>query len=343
MFDSSLVVQSAVSSFNNAALFAPNFLWSAILALPIFAIFWIFAPQILARLMPNPRIRNHQISTLAIIIIAIFLLTHGSYAVVRDGVSGVGILVAVMLCACATFLSRRYYDAKTRLPQIINVNAKWKSRTDYAVPIVIAAIAGIAGGPGWGRFVLQFAVVAIGWCAGWLLYRKNARETDPKLIVGALIFLGAYGLVMQPEFFRFGQMGNLTVIHLLFLALTARILPAYFAFHFVRPNGWLAERTYRRLKLLYATGAVLLFALLLVTESALVFLAFAVGALVWSAITVRHATASTEVTNGVRHDLWFISLGLFGVLTAIPVLVCAAILLWRGREHSMAQLQKTLL
>ena len=36
MFESSMIVQSAISAFNNAALAAPAFLWWAILAVPVF-------------------------------------------------------------------------------------------------------------------------------------------------------------------------------------------------------------------------------------------------------------------------------------------------------------------
>ena len=41
MLNDITVVQSAVSAFNNAALLAPAFLWSALLATPLFVIVYL--------------------------------------------------------------------------------------------------------------------------------------------------------------------------------------------------------------------------------------------------------------------------------------------------------------
>jgi hypothetical protein len=46
MFDDAIIVQSAISAFNNAALVAPAFLWSALLTLPLYFLIWAFGGKI---------------------------------------------------------------------------------------------------------------------------------------------------------------------------------------------------------------------------------------------------------------------------------------------------------
>ncbi|MCL2331729.1 MAG: hypothetical protein FWC61_04290 [Proteobacteria bacterium] len=329
MFDSSLVVQSAASSFNNAALWAPDFFWSALMALPVFAVFWIFAPKIAEKFLPGEKRRDYRVSILAFLVVAIWLIAQGNYGVLRD-FSWVGVLIAVLLCACAAFLSRRYYEGSARLSQCLPVNRKWGTRTDYALPAMVVIVAAAAGEPTWAGMALQGGTVAVGWLSGWLLHRRNARETDPKLLVALLIFGAAYGLIMQPEFFRFGQLGRLTAVHLVFLTMFAVALPAYIALHFARPRGWFVRGFYKGARLFAAVAALLLFSLFVITESALAFLAIAGLSFVFGCIFAwRQPADAANGIKSVKHDLWFASLALFGILTALPALTCAAIVLWR--------------
>ena len=48
MFDETLVVQSAISAFNNAALVAPTFFWVGVLALPLMALAYFYVPILCA-------------------------------------------------------------------------------------------------------------------------------------------------------------------------------------------------------------------------------------------------------------------------------------------------------
>ena len=334
MFDSSLVVQSAASSFNNAALWSPDFFWSALLAIPVFAVFWIFAPKIAEKFLPGEKTRNYFVSVLSFLVVAVWLLVQGNYSVLRD-FSWVGVLIAVLLCACAAFLSRRYYEGDARPSKYLPVNKKWGTRIDYATPALIVIIAGVTGEPTWAGMALQGGTVAVGWLSGWLLHRRNVREIDPKLLVALLMFGAAYGLIMQPEFFRFGQLGRLTIIHLIFLAMFAAVLPAYLALHFVPVAGKFSRGFYRGVRLFAIVAALLFFSLFVITESALVFLILAALSLVfWGIFALHQPRDSANGMKSVRHDLWFLSLGLFGILTALPVMTCAAIVLWRTSPHN---------
>ncbi|MCL2890152.1 MAG: hypothetical protein FWF34_02760, partial [Alphaproteobacteria bacterium] len=185
MFDPSLVVQRAASTFNNAALVAPNFFWTALLAAPIFIAAWIFAPMIAERFLSDSKKRDFNISILAVVSIFIWTLSHQAFGALRD-FSFIGILCAVILCACASFLSRRYYGEfkNLRVSKLIK-NEKWKPRADAAVPAVLVAIAAFAGEHTIAGMALSGGAVAIGWLAGWMLERRGAATRDPKFIVAA--------------------------------------------------------------------------------------------------------------------------------------------------------------
>lgn len=333
MLENSLVVQSAISTFNNAALRAPDFFWLALLCLPVFAVFWIFAPQIADRFAQSPKDRMRAASTVAIAAIFVWILTHQGFGTLRDGAgaSYVGTVLAVMLCACATFLSRRYYEWKPRLSQCFPKRKIWNFAAGLAVPAAAVAIAGAGAiSAGWQGMAMQAGAVAIGALSGYLLHWKNAGESDPKMLVGALMFLGALGLVMQPEFFRFGQLGNLSVIHLIFLAATAAAISAYAVLGVFSPRGRPGVSAYKKIKLILRMLAALVLILFFTTESAAVFVLFAVMAAALAFVSVRHQPAGKAGgAKGQRDDLWFLSLGLFGILAALPVLTAAAVVLWR--------------
>lgn len=329
------VVQSAVSSFNNAALLSPDFFWSALLALPIFFVFWVLAPTIAARFLPDSKSRTNIMATLVIAVTAIWTLTHASFGALRD-FSWAGILVAVILCAAAVFFARRYYESGARISQYIKTSEKWKRRTDWSVPTAVVIIAALFGEHTWAGAILQGGAVAIGWTAGYLLYRKNAAAIAPAILSGAMMLLVTLGLSMQPEFFRFGQLGQLTGLHLLFLAATVAALAGHLALNLwiSRPRGFLRKATYGRAKWFLIAVAALVFLLFAITESALVFSAFAILAAIFSIIYARHRPKKDADKLGVlRHDLWMVSVGLFGIITTMPVLVCAAIVLWRTNDQ----------
>jgi len=333
MFDSSLIVQSALSSFNNAALSAPDFFWNAVLAIPIFIIAWLFGAQIVEKILPDTKTRNAAVSVLAVASIFIWVLAHQSFDALRD-FSWVGILVAVVQCGAAAFLSRRYYAAGVRLGDYINVNTKWKNRTDYAVPAVIVIIAGLCGEWTWTGAALSAGATAIGWAAGYFLNKWKRPEFSSATVTVFLMGIVSYGLIMQPEFFRFGQMGRLTAIHLVFVAAAGAAMAVYLVMHFIRPRGRFGNLFYKNGQIFMGLVMLLLAAMLIITESALLFIAIAVAASASAYLFVRHTPESgADRLRGITNRFWLLSLGLFGILTLMPALVAAAVILWRVSPH----------
>ena len=337
-----MVVQSAISTFNNAALRAPDFFWVALLCLPVFVAAWMFAPQLAERFLPDKKTRDYRLSVLAVALIFLWVLTHENFAVLRDGASYIGIVAAFVLYFCTAFLSREYYERKLRLSQFLPVNEKWGVRIDWAVPFAIILIAGWrAMDAGWEGIVLQAGAVAIGWVVGFLLNWKSAREGNPKLLIAALMFACVFGLIMQPEFFRFGQLAHLTAVHLLSLAAAAATITAFTALHFFRPRGWLTASIYRRAKLIARMLAGLVLVLLFITESAPIFFIFAAVMGASALLSVLHQPVKSADSLAVlKQDFWLLSLGLFGVLTVTPALTAAAVVMWRVSGRTTDQFKK---
>ncbi|MCL2339173.1 MAG: hypothetical protein FWC51_04455 [Proteobacteria bacterium] len=334
MFDSSLIVQSAMSSFNNAALSAPDFFWNAVLAIPIFVVAWIFGRPIADKILPDVRARRYYVSFLAIASIFVWILAHQSFMALREDFSWVGILVAVVACGASAFISRRYYATGWRFTDYLNINNKWRNRIDYAVPAAIVVIAGFCGEWSWTGFALGAGAVAIGWASGYFLNKLNRPEFSATTVSAFLMGIVSYGLIMQPEFFRFGMMGNLTAIHLAFVAAIGGTLAAYMALHFVRPRGKFGNMFYKNGQIFLWLVIILLFAMMIITESALMFIAIAVASAASAYLYVRHTPdKDSDRLRTLANDFWIVSLGLFGILTMMPALTAAAVVLWRVEKQ----------
>ncbi|MDR1361223.1 MAG: hypothetical protein LBJ18_02840 [Rickettsiales bacterium] len=314
MFDSSAVVQSAISSFNNAALFSPDFFWSAVLALPIFAAFWIFAPQL--------RQYSKYIAPGAVAAIAIWLLTHGAYGALRED-SFVSVIIALCLFVCAAFITRRAPDLKFH-----PFNKKWLPRADWLAAVAAVAVSGLLGAPGLPGFALQGGATALGIFAGIVMNRQNRGDYDPELVVHLMMCALVFAFVMQPEFFRFGQLGHLTVLHLLGLAAAGLVMSAYLVFRFIKPAGWLSDGWYKKFRLLSRLLAILAFVLFIITESALAFALFAAMIAAALFLMVWHSPKKTDFSE-LKNKAWILSLAAFGLVAALPIFICAGIVLWR--------------
>jgi hypothetical protein len=336
MFDYSLVVQSAVSSFNNVALHSPDFFWSALLCAPIFIATWVFAPQISQRFSIDAK----KVANWTIAFIAVWLMTHESFSALRDGVSfGISALTAVCVFAMSLFAGWHIRP----LGDLIRVKEKWRRRANYALPIIAALIVGWCALGTWQTALTQFFAALMGFYAGRLMVWRGRKQCDSDKMVLLLISALTFGLVMQPEFFRFGQLGHLTFFHILFLCVALVAIVGAVMLRSVRPVGRLATHNslgegrprdswHKRLTWLVRASALLGFVLFVLTENALVFAGLALADAVLAFLAIRHRSKSDAVAlKSAADDLWIFSLCVFGILTAMPAIVCAAIVLIRAK------------
>jgi len=100
----------------------------------------------------------------------------------------------------------------------------------------------------------------------------------------------------------------------------------------VRPTGWLKKANYKKLIWLMRAGIIFALVLFFLTENILAFIVLAMGIFVQSFIAIRHRPQTDgNLLRNWSEDLWILSLGLFGLLTTMPTIICAVIILVRTR------------
>ena len=317
MIDPSLIVQSAANSFNNAALSAPDFFWAALLCAPIFVIAWMLAKPIAQIAMPENKYANWRVATLSLVLIPLWVLSRENFYVLRESFSWVSVL-----CCAVLFLSAMFF-AKIELPRAVRRAQKLGAGLIVAATFLCAL-------PDWRVGLAQVLAVV----SGYLIGRNMNKKFSPKILASLAMLACTFGMLMQPEFFRFGQLDNLSVIHMLFLIAQMMIVAGYFAM-FVKPRGWNVGGHYLKLKTVMRLCAFLTLAMFIITESEIMFAAFFVMELLSVALSVRNMPVDTDM-KPVRDDFWIFSIFGFGILSGLHALTAAAIVMFaaynRGRD-----------
>lgn len=327
MFDSSVIVQSAISAFNNSALVAPAFLWWGLLALPLFVLVYLCAGVLINRIGWNSgNFVGRASLTTVIMALAWIVLFGGNYGVLRDSISVLPFAIATIVFVASLFVGTYYktlhvpsYRTATRA-QKISIIGMWA--------LILMAV-GLSDVHVWWGPLLQIGALVGGLFVG----RAIGREMRP--VAGVMLVLYAITVVMlmQPEFFRFGQLGALTPVHLLFLILMAGAIAGTVALRNVKPRGRIRHSAYVKLKWLARFMAGLCIALFILTESVLVFVGMSVMLWVLFAMSVWHAETVPAHTDEL---MYAIVLVLFGVLTTMPFITAIGIMYWVTLPHENA-------
>lgn len=313
MLNEMLIVQTAVSAFNNAALWAPAFLCWAILSLPLFVAVYYMGNAFLRRVGWNKtNILKNVTNWNAGLVLMWVVLFGGNYAVLRDDMSLLPMLTALIIFLTSLFISS-YFHA---LPGWLN---GWKKWMGFALILVLVVM---SGGYVWWMIVLQVCALVGGLVLGYVA-KGEMRPIGGSVLI---ILTAVVAILMQPEYFRFGQLGDLTVMHLVALLITGIFAVMTFALFNCRPHGIVYNSAYIKLKWLGRVICLLGGALFLLTEAVPVFLGtlVAVFAMVWLSI----AHAKDFETEMVGHKMFAVTLMLFGMIIVVPVITCLGILYW---------------
>lgn len=319
MFENTMIVQSAISAFNNAALAAPAFLWWAILAMPLFALVWFCGNAFLQRVGWTARNIMPRASLWTVLmILAWVVMFGGNYGVLRDNVTILPFMVAAIVFVSAMFIGT--YSKQIKLPKFRGASRKQK----YGILgawLIVLVIVGLSDLHAWWGPILQIGALLIGLLIG----RASRREMRP--VAGTLLIILAttVAILMQPEFFRFGQLGALTPVHLVALILMSMLVAATVALRNVRPRGIIRHSAYVKLKWLGRFIAILCMALFVLTESVPVFLGMTLMFFVVFVLSVAHAE---KIPEHIDENVYAMAIGLFGVITTMPVLTALGILYW---------------
>ena len=313
MLEDIVVVQSAISAFNNAALWAPAFLWWAVLAVPLFVMAYLCKDVLLTRIgWTKKNVLDKSAPWLVGLSAAWFILMGGNYAVLRDGATVLPVMTAVIL-----FLSTMFLSARIGCVALPPKKFFWKM---VIVASVLVAVVMSDVHTWWGP-LLQVGALLIGGVCGRLIGNKFSAIS----FVGCLMLLVVSAVLMQPEFFRFGQLGNLTVMHLMAVLVFAIFVIGALVVHKVRAAHKIRSSVYAKLKWLLRTFAVLSASFFVLTEALPVFFATVVVMGVLFMVSVRH---QREVSSILARQLFALGLFLFGVITVMPVVSVLGILCW---------------
>ncbi len=307
MLDATPIVQSAISSFNNAALFAPSFFWTAVLTLPLFWLVVMFRDA-----LPVWVHKNHMV-IVAAAMLGSLLLMPGNYAALRTAATFLPIGIAAVTFCLTAKLARVMPGPYTLLG-----NRKYKKLTILGILIAASALVGLVSGmPTLPGVLLQAAAVL----CGFLIGRANFRTVN----MGWIIFAMTTMILMQPEFFRFGQMGSLTIIHKFFIFGIGAMFMAMLALGNINARGKIRDSAFMKLKWAARIVSTLCVILFFLTESVPVFLGTCFILFMMFALSVWHAKS---VPSKLSDRLWAITLCAFGIVTTMPVITAVGILKW---------------
>lgn len=313
MFDDVVIVQSAVSAFNNAALVEPAFLWWGFLAVPLMTLVWKFAPMINSMLGVNENnITARSGVGVAVMTFLWVVLFGGNYAVLRDGVSVLPFVVATIVFLTSLFVSSHLRDLPVR-----GLNRRAK----VGLVILIVIMLGLSDLRVWWGPLLQIGA----FVAGTLLGRVARVAMRPVAGMVLIMFLVSVAMLMQPEFFRFGQLGNLTLVHLLFLMFVGVSGMAVVALNNVNPSGKIRHSAYVKLKWMMRFVTLLSMALFVLTESVPLFIAMCGAMLVLFMMSVWHAKS---IPDKLMEKCLAIMMVMFGLITTMPVISAIGVLYW---------------
>lgn len=316
MFDDAIIVQSAISAFNNAALVAPAFLWSALLTLPLYWLVWAFGGKIADYLRwSRGNILMRASLWTVIITFGWIVLFGGNYGVLRDDTSTLPFMIAAIV-----FVSSLFIGSYTR-------DIKYARRENLVYIILVLMALGLSDMHAWWGPLLQIGSAM----AGFVLGRRAGMEMPA--VPGVLLISGATitAMLMQPEYFRFGQLGNLTWVHLLFVMVFGIFAVSTIALRNIKPCGRIHDSAYIKIRWMIRFVVALGVALFVMTESVPVFLGTAAAAFVLIALSVWHAT---ELPDALDEWAFALSIILFGVLTTMPAITAIGIIYFANLPRS---------
>lgn len=325
MFENINVVQSAISAFNNAALAGPAFLWWAILSLPLMAVVWVYGNDLIEKIGWSRRNLNEKCALYSVAFAAAWVvLFGGNYGVLRDWVSVLPYLTAVILFLSSMFITSHtnHTSGLRQLKQMSRLH-RWAT---IAILFSIMVIIGLSDTHTWWSPFMQVGAAITGYMIG------RYSHTKMRPVSGSLLILMTIttAILMQPEFFRFGMLGGLTLFHLAGLLSVGVAATATVALRNVQPRAKISHSVYIKLKWLARFVVALCAVLFVMTESVPMFFAILGVCLVSFALSIYN---SEHTSDALGNLMFAIALFAFGVITTLPVISAFGVLLWKSNPH----------
>lgn len=312
MFDDMLIVNTAISSFNNAALYAPFFLVVGLMTLPLLFMSYVYGYDFVSKFGWNRNNFNNQISLWTSLSLLLWLMLFGgNYAVIRDGISVLPTVLALVLFLLVSMVIKKSIQ--------LNYLEKIRKKRYILLGLcILGFMAFFASGTSLIEFLLQICAIFCGFIVGCC----SKKEHD--IIFGNVTVLAIVTILvlMQPEFFRFGQMGNLTPIHILSIVFVGFCAVTTLATRYTKACGKMRQSVYVKMKWLLRIVSFLAFVMFISTESVPVFLGFILSVGLSEALSVYHRKTLSDGFYKFSFAMLLISFGIIIICPMISALGC---------------------
>lgn len=317
MFDNAIIVDSAVSTFNNAALASPAFLWCGLLAIPLFLFVYFCSNAFMVKLGWN---RENIIARTALVVSVLTLgwiiLSGGNYSVLRDDVSLLPFSVAAIVLLCSFFIATRTRNISASYLRDLSKRQRFGV---YAVLLLFFVALGLSDIHAWWGPILQIGACILGIVMGRAVKRNISDVFGTLLVMSMCVIV----ILMQPEFFRFGQLGGLTILHLLCLLMFAGFVAGTLVINNVQPRGRVHHSAFVKLKWMARFVTALCVVLFVLTESVPVFIGTFAMFIVSFALSQWHMQS---VPSMLGNRFFALAVMMFGVITIMPAITALGIL-----------------
>ena len=307
MFNDMTVVTTAVSSFNNAALDSPYFFISGLFSVPLFFMLFLYGRDFISKLGLSNRDIESKTGFWSVACLVLWLIIFGgNYAVIRDGISWLPIMISVVLFVSMVFVINRIkqFNYLAKVPD---------NKTRWFVFLLVLILAGFSAMPNLWGILLQLSAVVCGMIVGDRFNKKLSDVAVSTVVFGIMTVL----LLMQPEYFRFGQLGNLTLIHLGALLLCGFFAVTTLVAKYTNARSKIYKSAYVKLKWLFRILSLLALILFVLTESVPIFIGLMIVCGISQMLTIYHGT---QLPDRIYKQAWALLLTTFGVIIICPVI-----------------------
>ena len=307
MLNDILIATTAVSSFNNAALLNPLFFSAGLLALPLFFVVYLYGRDFVSRFGWNNQNTESQTGFWSSVFLMFWLLLFGgNYAVIRDSMSCLSLGLAVILFLLMIIVS----NGMVRLKYMEKLRA---SKLKWVLFFVILLGAVFSGMMTWWGILLQISAILCGTIVGCRSKTNRSWVSLTTLIFAVTTTL----ILMQPEYFRFGQLGNLTLIHLVGVMIVGFFAVTTLVTKYTNARARIRQSVFIKLKWLFRILTLLALILFVATESVPVFIGLLMCVWLLEALSVYH---SAKLSDVVYKQSWAMLMICFGVIIICPVI-----------------------
>lgn len=314
MFNDFSIASTAISSFNNAALYNPLFFGvGLILMLPLFFMVYLYGNEFIAKLGWKKSEVGNKSAFWTTVFLALWLMIFGgNYAVIRDSISLLSPLVSFVLFVLMLLITQQ--SCRLKYVEILaNTKIKW------LVFGTLLILAGFSAEHTWHGILLNVSAVLCGMIVGCRIKKEISLVPVVSVMLGFVTTL----ILMQPEYFRFGQLGNLTFIHLASVLFVCFCAVNVLVARYTKAKSRIYESAYIKLKWLFRIVSVLALLLFLSTESVPVFIGLMISVALLEMLTIYHGKNSVE---SLSKKSWGLLLFGFGVITICPVISALGII-----------------